>query len=132
MSLNKLGVTAIPADNTALAAQIVASDGVRENGAIASARAAEIYGLHILAKNFQDHSHNVTRFLKLARIPIVATNDTGYKTSIVFSLRGGPGELHKALSVFASSGINLSKIESRPEGKHAPRVVNGFKNGNRM
>ncbi|KAL0368725.1 UNVERIFIED_CONTAM: Arogenate dehydratase/prephenate dehydratase 1, chloroplastic [Sesamum calycinum] len=128
MSLRKLGVTAIPADNTALAAQIVASHGVRENGAIASARAAQIYGLHILAKkNFQDHSHNVTRFLKLARKPIVPTVETGYKTSIVFSLRGGPGELHKALSVFASSGIHLSKIESRPEGKHAARVpVNGF------
>ncbi|KAK4387873.1 Arogenate dehydratase/prephenate dehydratase 1, chloroplastic [Sesamum angolense] len=89
MSLRKLGVTAIPADNTALAAQIVASHGVRENGAIASTRAAQIYGLHILAKNFQDHSHNVTRFLKLARKPIVPTDETGYKTSIVFSLRGG-------------------------------------------
>ncbi|KAK4416855.1 Arogenate dehydratase/prephenate dehydratase 1, chloroplastic [Sesamum alatum] len=132
MSLNKLGVTAIPAANTALAAQFVASHGVRENGAIASARAAEIYGLHILARNFQDQSHNVTRFLKLARKPIVTTKDAGYKTSIVFSLRGGPGELHKALSVFALSGINLSKIESRPQEKHAASVVNGFRDVNNM
>ncbi|KAI3459876.1 hypothetical protein Pfo_016539 [Paulownia fortunei] len=131
MSLTKLGVARIPADNTAAAAQIVASQGVRENGAIASARSAEIYGLDILAENFQDRSRNVTRFLKLARKPIIPTNDTYHKTSIVFTLEG-PKELHKALAVFALRGIDLSKIESRPQEKHPLGVVNGFKNGSKM
>ncbi|XP_042005931.1 arogenate dehydratase 1-like [Salvia splendens] len=72
MSINILGVDAIPSQNTAVAAaQMVGSGGVRENGASASARvrarAAELYGLNVLAHKFQDRSNNVTRFLKLAR-----------------------------------------------------------------
>ncbi|KAL3820719.1 hypothetical protein ACJIZ3_006624 [Penstemon smallii] len=121
--LNELGVTRVNAEDTAGAAQIVASERVRETGAVASARAAEIYGLDVLAQNIQDDSDNITRFLILAREPVIPGTDRPYKTSIVFTLEEGPGVLFKALAVFALRGLNLSKIESRPQKLRPLRVV---------
>ncbi|KZV16149.1 arogenate dehydratase/prephenate dehydratase 1, chloroplastic [Dorcoceras hygrometricum] len=129
MYLNKLGVTRVSADDTAGAAQIVASEGVRETGAIASARAAEIYGLNVLSERIQDHSDNITRFLILAREPTIPGSDRPYKTSIVFTLDEGPGVLFKALAVFALRGIDLSKIESRPQKRRPLRVVDDSNRG---
>ncbi|KAL1560089.1 ADP,ATP carrier protein [Salvia divinorum] len=113
--LNELGVTRINAVDTAVAAQMVGSEGQRETGAIASARAAAIYGLDVLDEGIQDDSDNCTRFLILAREPIIPRIEGSYKTSIVFTLEEGPGVLFKALAVFAMRDINLSKIESRPQ-----------------
>ncbi|GFP91971.1 arogenate dehydratase/prephenate dehydratase 1 chloroplastic [Phtheirospermum japonicum] len=127
--LNKLHLTRISAVDTAGAAQIVASDGVRETGAIASARAAGIYGLNILADRIQDNSDNITRFLILAREPIIPGTDKSYKTSIVFTLEEGPGVLFKALAVFSMRDINLSKIESRPQRRRPLRVVDDSNSG---
>lgn len=130
MTLSKLGVVRVSADDTAGAAQIVASDAVRDTGAVASARAADIYGLDILAERIQDDNDNVTRFLILAREPIIpAATDRPYKTSIVFTLEEGPGVLFKALAVFALRDINLSKIESRPQRKRPLRVVDDSNKG---
>ncbi|KAI3456465.1 hypothetical protein Pfo_013128 [Paulownia fortunei] len=126
MTLNKLHVTRISTVDTAGAAQIVASEGVKETGAVASARAAEIYGLDVLAERIQDDSDNITRFLILAREPIIPGTDRSYKTSIVFTLEEGPGVLFKALAVFAMRGINLSKIESRPQKRRPLRVVDDY------
>ncbi|KAL6573844.1 ADP,ATP carrier protein [Orobanche hederae] len=127
--LNKWHLTRISAADTAGAAQIVASEGVRETGAIASARAAEIYGLNVLAERIQDDSDNITRFLILAREPIIPGTDKSYKTSIVFTLEEGPGVLFKALAVFAMRDINLSKIESRPQRRRPLRVVDDSNRG---
>uniref|UniRef100_A0A5B6YUV9 Arogenate dehydratase n=1 Tax=Davidia involucrata TaxID=16924 RepID=A0A5B6YUV9_DAVIN len=129
MTLNKLGVVKISADDTAGAAQIVASNGLRDTGAVASAQAAEIYGLDILAERIQDDSDNITRFLILGREPIIPGTYKPHKTSIVFTLEEGPGVLFKALAVFALRGINLSKIESRPQKKRPLRVVDDSNKG---
>ncbi|KAJ9169115.1 hypothetical protein P3X46_020579 [Hevea brasiliensis] len=129
MALTKLGVVKVTTDDTAGAAQMVATCGIRETGAIASARAAEIYGLDILAEKFQDNDDNVTRFLILGREPIIPGTDRPYKTSIVFTLEEGPGVLFKALAVFALRGINLSKIESRPQRNRPLRVVDDSNKG---
>ncbi|CAH2038215.1 unnamed protein product [Thlaspi arvense] len=128
-SLNNLGIQRISAKDTATAAQSVSSSGKRDVGAIASVRAANIYGLDILAENIQDDANNVTRFLILAREPMIPGTDRPYKTSIVFSLEEGPGVLFKALAVFALRSINLSKIESRPQRRRPLRVVDGSNNG---
>ncbi|XP_071922599.1 arogenate dehydratase/prephenate dehydratase 1, chloroplastic isoform X3 [Coffea arabica] len=103
MTLNKLGVTKVSTNDSAGAAQITAAERVRDTGAIASVRAAEIYGLDVLAERIQ--------------------------TSIVFSLEEGPGVLFKALAVFALRNINLSKIESRPQRYRPLRIVDDSNKG---
>ncbi|EEF43858.1 arogenate dehydratase/prephenate dehydratase 1, chloroplastic [Ricinus communis] len=129
MTLSELGVVRVSTDDTAGAAQMVATGGTRDTGAIASARAAEIYGLEILAEKFQDDDDNITRFLILAREPVIPGTDRSYKTSIVFTLEEGPGILFKALAVFALRGINLTKIESRPQKNRPLRVVDDSNKG---
>nr|XP_027086787.1 arogenate dehydratase/prephenate dehydratase 1, chloroplastic-like isoform X3 [Coffea arabica] len=129
MTLNKLGVTKVSTNDSAGAAQITAAERVRDTGAIASVRAAEIYGLDVLAERIQDDTDNITRFLILAREPIIPGSDRPHKTSIVFSLEEGPGVLFKALAVFALRNINLSKIESRPQRYRPLRIVDDSNKG---
>ncbi|XP_004507685.1 arogenate dehydratase/prephenate dehydratase 1, chloroplastic [Cicer arietinum] len=129
MVLNDLGVDKIGAHDTAAAAQTVAINCVRHTGAIASTRAAKVYGLDVLAERIQDDDVNITRFLVLAREPIIPGTDRHYKTSIVFSIEEGPGVLFKALSVFSMRDINLSKIESRPLKQRPLRVVDDSNEG---
>lgn len=127
--LSKLGVSRENVDDTAGAAQYVSSNGLRDAGVVASARAAEIYGLNILAERIQDDFDNVTRYLVLARDPIIPRTNKPFKTSIVFTLDEGPGVLFKALAVFALRDINLKKIESRPQRKRPLRVVDDSNTG---
>ena len=80
---------------------------------VASKEAAEVYQLKILKKNIQNNSENYTRFLIIAKNPLL--EDFKFpKTSICFELKNIPGALFKSLSVFALRDINLVKIESRP------------------
>ncbi|PON62225.1 Bifunctional P-protein, chorismate mutase/prephenate dehydratase [Trema orientale] len=127
--LSKLGITQENVDDTAGAAQYVALEGLRDAGVVASARAAEIYGLNVLAERIQDDTDNITRYLVLARDPIIPRVDKPFKTSIVFTLDEGPGILFKALAVFALREINLTKIESRPQRKRPLRVVDDSNTG---
>uniref|UniRef100_A0A166DSQ2 arogenate dehydratase n=1 Tax=Daucus carota subsp. sativus TaxID=79200 RepID=A0A166DSQ2_DAUCS len=114
LTLTKLGVVREAVDDTAGAAQYVSLHKLKDTGAVASLGAAKIYDMNVLAKDIQDDSDNITRFLILAREPIIPGTDRPFKTSIVFSLEEGPGVLFKALAVFAMRNINLTKIESRP------------------
>ncbi|KAF9683378.1 hypothetical protein SADUNF_Sadunf04G0007200 [Salix dunnii] len=77
----------------------------------------------------KDDDDNITRFLIFAREPIIPGTDRPHKTSIVFTLEEGPGMLFKALAVFASRDINLTKIESRPQRKRPLRVVDDSNKG---
>jgi len=128
-TLSALGVIREEVDDTAGAAQFIAANNLRDTGAVASARAAEIYGLEILANGIQDDLDNVTRFLMLAREPIIPRIDRPFKTSIVFTLEDGPRVFFKALAVFALRDINLTKIESRPQRKRPLWVVNDTSTG---
>lgn len=80
--------------------------------AVASKAAAQIYGLKILKKRIEDHLHNFTRFLVIGKTS--AGRSGGDKTSVLFSIKDRVGALHSMLEPFASHGINLTKIESRP------------------
>lgn len=98
--------------DTAGSAKMVADAGLKDAGAIASARAGEVFGLTSLAASVQDFDDNITRFLVVGGTPL--PHRVSDKTSIVFSLPNEPGSLFKALSVFALRGISLTKLESRP------------------
>ncbi|EFJ09454.1 hypothetical protein SELMODRAFT_184687 [Selaginella moellendorffii] len=128
-TLSKLGVTREAVDDTAGAAQARHPFYLEDAGAVASARAAQIYGLDVLAEGIQDDSDNITRFLMLARDPVIPRNDRPFKTSVVFTLEEGPGVLFKALAVFALRDINLTKIESRPQRKKPLRIVDDSNTG---
>jgi len=98
--------------DTAGSARLIRDQGLRDTAAVASARAAEIFGLAVLQSAIQDYRDNITRFLLIARDPEPLGPPD--KTSVVFALPNSPGALFKALSVFALRDIDLTKLESRP------------------
>ena len=111
---------AVPAYDTAGAAKIVAEGGRTDEAAIASERAADEYGLAILARGIESNHQNYTRFLALSRPDEKPEGDretshVDWKTSVVYSMRKNvPGALFKSLAVFALRDLDLFKIESRP------------------
>ena len=105
--------------DTAGSAKMVSDLNNKEDAAIASELAAEIYNLKILKKNFQDSSHNVTRFLVMQRELIkIDINSSQILTTLVFNVRSIPAALYKCLGGFASNGVNITKLESyvHPQG----------------
>ncbi len=106
------GVASEAVYDTAGSVRIILEQGDPQVAAIASRRAAAVYGLPVLEEGIEDHPANFTRFLAVASKPGEACREA--KTSIVFTLRNTPGALYKALSVFALRDIDLCKIESRP------------------
>jgi chorismate mutase/prephenate dehydratase len=102
-----------PVESTARAAEQAA----REKGAAAlsSTLAGEIYGLNVLADRTEDIRQNTTRFLVLGR---GRTSPTGRdRTSIVLAVKDRPGALMNLLRPFQDAGINMTRIESRPDKK---------------
>ena len=141
----KLGhATVLPASSTAEAVRMVAESGRRDQAALGTVLAAEIYGACVLREDVQDRDDNATRFVWLARAgagadgkaggepgdrdthggeerthtpPLRARADGEWKTSLVFWGPGAdsPGWLVRCLDEFGRRGINLTKIESRPK-----------------
>ena len=109
----------IPSYDTAGSARIVSESKRTDVAAIASKRAASVYGLKTLREDIQSEDVNVTRFFVLEKNPEPV--DGANKTSIVFATKNAPGALHKCLGEFASRNVNLSKLESRPR-KNKPWV----------
>jgi prephenate dehydratase len=99
--------------DTAGSAQLVAEWGRKEDAAIASSLAAEIYGLDVLRRNVEDAEHNTTRFYIVAPKPAAADPATpNLMTTFVFRVRNVPAALYKALGGFATNGVNMTKLES--------------------
>ncbi|MBN2557361.1 MAG: chorismate mutase [Clostridia bacterium] len=103
--------------NTAFAARDVAAWGKKENAAIASKRCAELYGLDIIRENIQDNNRNKTRFILISPDPSPAPGAS--KTSILFTAGHFPGALYKILEPFYEGGINITRIESRPNPRRS-------------
>ena len=108
--LKELGVVVEAVYDTAGGAKLVAEQKIASAAALASRRAAEVFGLEVLQEAVQDYEFNITRFAIIGGVPPAEAN----KTTVVFALRSTPGSLFKALSVFALRDINLTKLESRP------------------
>ena len=80
--------------------------------AVCSEDAAQENGLHILATDIQNNDGNATRFVVISREMCIP--DNAEKISLCFNVAHTTGSLNAVLSRFASAGMNLTKIESRP------------------
>jgi len=98
--------------DTAACAKKIADDKLKNTAAIASALAAEIYGLQILEKRIETNKKNATRFLILANEVIEQKNAN--KASLSFQTGNAVGSLATVLQCFAEQNVNLSKIQSMP------------------
>jgi len=108
-------VARLEASSTAEASRLAREDP--EGAAIASDLAADLFDLVVLKESIQDQQGNATRFLVLGREQAAPTGRD--KTSLLVITKDGPGVLHGLLEPFARSGLNLTKIESRPSGRRA-------------
>lgn len=128
--------TTLTTYNTAGAGKIIRDTGELGAAAVLSPRAAGLFGLEVLADGIQGASDNRTRFFVVARpVGDPATADSGpatdpatdsatadseprpaaaRRTTLAFAVRNEPGTLLRALQAFASRGVNLSSLESRP------------------
>jgi prephenate dehydratase len=135
--LQKKGLKPVPTYDTAGAAKMIKQNKMPNSAAIASKRAAELYGMKILDEGIEDRRNNYTRFLVLSskkkkkkkkkrkKDDKRDLHDGPYKTSIIFSVRHVPGALFGILGEFAIRKINLTKIESRPT-KETPWEYNFY------
>jgi chorismate mutase / prephenate dehydratase len=101
-------------DDTAMAAQKVRNEADLSQAAIASIYAAEIYGLHVLAKDIANQPENFTRFVVVARTPVEIDSQLSCKTSLVLATVHEKGALFRCLQVLDKHGISMTKLESRP------------------
>lgn len=110
--LARRGLEAVPYFDTAGSARDLAGNPEPGTGVIASALAAELYGLEILEPAIEDLPFNYTRFFVLGLDDPPRSQRS--KTSLIFTTRHQPGALYDSLGEFAKRDINLLKIESRP------------------
>lgn len=111
------GASLVPVTSTARGAEMAASE--TGAAAIGSSLAANIYGLQIAAAHIEDLGGNKTRFFVVSN-PDKAPAPTGKdKTSLTFLTPHKSGALVEVLGVFASHGVNISMIQSRPSRQQA-------------
>ena len=106
------GVKAVPVENTAVAAELVARSDRKDIAALASRSAMKTFGLECLRESVQDKGNNYTRFICISGNPEIYPGAD--RTSLMAVLPHEAGSLYKMLSRFYALGINLNKLESRP------------------
>lgn len=106
------GVTIIPCENTAVAAQMVANSDRNDIAAISSKNCAELYGVSIMSSSIQNSDNNYTRFICISKNMEIYKGAN--KISLMFAIPHKPGSLYYIISRFSALGINLTKLESRP------------------
>ncbi len=121
--LKHLDCELVSSYDTAGSVKMLKEKGGTDEAAVAGTRAAEIYGMAVLASEIEDFTHNTTRFFVLAKQDAPPSGND--KTSIVFSVSHKPGALYDFLREMAANGLNLTKIESRPT-RHRPWEYNFY------
>ena len=112
-AIKKYNLDVIIMADTAGSAKFISEYGTTEDSAIASALAADIYGLDIIDTNIQDMKTNTTRFLIMSKeLQQERNKNLSYLTSCIFEVKSVPSALYKALGGFATNGVNLTKLES--------------------
>jgi chorismate mutase/prephenate dehydratase len=101
--------------DTAMAVKKVRDEGAPEQAAVASERAAELYGLSVLARDIANQRSNFTRFVAVAKQPAHYSLDVACKTSLLLTTRHECGALVRCLNILAEHGLSLTRIESRPQ-----------------
>lgn len=110
LDANYPSIEKVPVSSNAEAARRVKTEW--NSAAIAGDIASDLYGLNIIAPNIEDHPDNTTRFLIIGDCEVGASGND--KTSIMLSVRNRPGALFNLLEPFRDSGIDLTRLESRP------------------
>lgn len=98
--------------NTALSAKKVHDDMDKTQVAIASQRAAQIYGLSVLNPKLNVSDNNTTRFVIVSKER--EYEEKANKVSISFSLPHTCGTLYNILAHFIFNNVNMTSIESIP------------------
>ena len=107
---NKIKITVF--NNNAAAAKYVAESGRRDLAAIASGSCADLYGLQSVSTRIANSDHNYTRFICISKN--LEIFEGASKITFVASTSHRPGSLYSLLAKFATRGLNISKLESRP------------------
>ncbi len=106
---------AMPFYDTAGSVKHVMAQNLRDTAGVAPALAAEEYGAHVLVAGIEDNAQNFTRFHLLRRSDAARIGEeAANKISLAFAVEHRPGTLVAALQLLAESGVDLTKIESRP------------------
>ena len=101
--------------DTAEVAKRISEGQLQGVAAIASAQAAQLFGLEILANSIQTIKHNETRFVIVERNQIEQNTATINKASVKFLLDHKRGSLAAMLNVMSDCNLNLTKIQSLPK-----------------
>jgi len=110
----------IPSYDTAGSVKIIKDLNKSSIACIASKEAAKIFDVPVIQDGIEDNTNNYTRFLILSKKPAKEATDwekdawTNIKTSMIFSVKHEAGALYQIIKEYTECGINLTKIESRP------------------
>lgn len=110
--LKSFDFTGVNYTNTAAAAKYVANSDKNNIAAICSESAAKKYGLKVLKRDIQNVTNNKTRFIVISKELVI--DDDANKISLIFSAPHRTGSLYRVLGRFSMTGLNLTKLESRP------------------
>lgn len=115
-SLSRCKIESFP--DSAMAAVQIKKEEDLSQAAIASPYAAELYGLHIQKEHIANNEENYTRFVIVSKNAVDVDPQLPCKTSLVLATSNEKGSLIRCLKIIDELGINMSKLESRPnQGK---------------
>ena len=110
--LKNSGVKITVFSNNAAAAKYVSESERTDLAAIASESCAELYGLRVISGRVANTDHNYTRFICISKS--LEIFEGANKITFVASASHRPGSLYSLIAKFATRGLNICKLESRP------------------